>query len=41
MKHKDEADHKLKKKVVFDTFEKIGVVKGKDNSYENGYVQII
>jgi hypothetical protein len=41
MKHKDEADHKLKKKVIFDTFEKMGVIKGKDKAYKNGYVQII
>lgn len=41
MKHKDEADHKLKKKVIFDTFEKMGVIKGKDNTYKNGYTQII
>ena len=41
MKHKDDADYRLKKKVIFDTFEKIGVVKGKDNSYKNGYAQII
>lgn len=41
MKHKDEADHKLKKKVIFDTFEKMGVIKGKDKTYKNGYTQII
>ena len=41
MKHKDEADHKLKKKVIFDTFEKMGVIKGKDKAYKNGYAQII
>ena len=41
MKHKDEADYKLKKKVIFDTFEKIGVIQGKDKTYENGYTQII
>ena len=41
MKHKDEADHKLKKKVIFDTFEKMGVIHGKDKSYKNGYTQII
>lgn len=41
MKHKDDADYKLKKKVIFDTFEKIGVIQGKDKTYENGYTQII
>ena len=41
MKHKDEADHKLKKKVIFDTFEKMWVIKGKDKAYKNGYAQII
>ncbi len=41
MKHKDEADHKLKKKVIFDTFEKMGVIHGKDKSYKNDYTQII
>ncbi len=41
MKHKDEADRKLKKKVIFYTFEKMGVIKGKDKTYKNGYTQII
>lgn len=40
MKHKDEADRVLKKKVIFDTFNKVGVVKGKDN-YKNMYHKII
>ena len=41
MKHKDEADHELKKRVVFDTFEKMGVVKPKTSEYKNGYTQVI
>jgi hypothetical protein len=40
MKHKDEADRVLKKKVIFDTFNKVGVVKGKEN-YKNMYHKII
>ena len=41
MKHKDQADHDLKKRVVFDTFEKMGIVKPKTSDYKNGYTQVI
>ena len=35
MKHKDEADRLLKKKVIFDTFNLMNVVKAKNNDYKN------
>lgn len=41
MKHKDSADHKLKKKVVFDTFEMMKVVKPKKINYTNGFIKLI
>lgn len=41
MKHKDEADRQLKKKVIFDTFNLMNVVKAKNNSYENMFRKLL
>ena len=40
MKAKDGNDTELKRKVIFDTFEKMGIVKSKNNNYVNLYVKI-
>ena len=41
MKHKDEADRLLKKKVIFDTFNLMNVVKPKNNEYKNMFRKLI
>ena len=41
MKHKDEADRQLKKKVIFDTFNLMNVVKPKTNNYENMFRKLL
>jgi hypothetical protein len=40
MKPKDKNDKKLKHKVIYDTFEKTGVIKPNDKKYTNLYVKI-
>tara|TARA_Y100000591_G_scaffold226539_1_gene197599 strand:+ start:180 stop:1385 length:1206 start_codon:yes stop_codon:yes gene_type:complete len=41
MKHKDEADRLLKKKVIFDTFNLMNVVKPKTADYQNMFRKLI
>ena len=41
MKHKDEADRLLKKKVIFDTFNLMNVVKAKNNDYKNMFRKLL
>ena len=41
MKHKDEADRQLKKKVIFDTFNLMNVVKPKTDDYKNMFRKLI
>tara|TARA_Y100000389_G_C17438176_1_gene506862 strand:- start:474 stop:1673 length:1200 start_codon:yes stop_codon:yes gene_type:complete len=41
MKHKDEADRVLKKKVIFDTFNLMNVVKPKTEDYKNMFRKLI
>jgi hypothetical protein len=41
MKHKDEADRQLKKKVIFDTFNLMNVVKPKTSNYENLFRKLL
>ena len=41
MKHKDEADRLLKKKVIFDTFNLMNVVKPKTDDYKNMFRKLI
>jgi hypothetical protein len=40
MKAKNENDTILKKKVIYDTFEKIGIVTSNDTKYKNLYIEI-